>query len=195
MLPIQLVSLDSLMQHLVQFPVPWVAILQLVQLVERLRVRLAVFVGGFVSPDPFTATVVGSVAGQLAGQAYDNFENGRPIAADLTIDGPVTVGAAAGAVVGGPVAKAALRVAPVTRGAVIGSELGSETVGRLPGKTAASGLEGFFAGAGEAIGAKVSDALGFEGVPNTLQITDSGRQSRLSSSIKGLRCRRTMLEG
>ena len=51
-------------------------------------------------------------------------------------------------------------VAPVSRGRVIGSELGSETVRRPAGNTAAAVVEGLGAGAGEvALGPDGRDAI------------------------------------
>ena len=108
---------------------------------------------GFVAPG--TSTAVGAAAASAAGSAIGQLTAGVAVndeslsKAARNIDG----GAVAGAAIGGGavkgVAAVAKAVAPVSRGAVIGSELGTETVGRAAGNTAAAVIEGTGAGVGE----------------------------------------------
>ena len=120
-----------------------------------------------------------SATGQLSGQAFENVSNGQPIAANLSVDGPATVLAAATGPAGGSLRAGASRTVAPIRGQVIGSQHGAQTLNRVPGNTIGAGLEGGLAGAAELVGDALGD--GVEGiasdfnqnVPTNLRITDS----------------------
>ena len=107
----------------------------------------AVVPGASSAVGAIVASGLGSAAGQVGGGVADGQSVGEAVA---NIDKGAVIGAAAGAGAVKGVGTAVKALAPVSRGRVIGSELGSETISWPAGNTAAAVVEGLGAGAGKA---------------------------------------------